>query len=307
VLKNSLYYAKILLFGEYGIIEDSMGLSIPFGSYKGALTFEEQNDLSNSSLKAFCQFLVNHPAHNFDTYLHLDLFEDDIQRGLSFKSSIPQGFGVGSSGALVAAIYDRYKKDIPDASSPTKEKLVNLKNLLGKMESHFHGKSSGLDPLICYFNLPVLQKSKTEMDMVGLPNTPKENKGAIFLLDSGKPSETQPMIHIFMQKMKEEGFRKMLKTQFKKYNDACIQALLNGNKTPLFYNLKKLSSLLLAHFKPMIPAHLHKIWKKGIETEKYFLKLCGSGGGGFVLGFTTDYEATKVELKDFKLEMVSSL
>ena len=30
MIKDSLYYAKILLFGEYGIIENSMGLSIPY-------------------------------------------------------------------------------------------------------------------------------------------------------------------------------------------------------------------------------------------------------------------------------------
>ena len=37
MLKESLYYSKILLFGEYGIIKDSKGLSIPYNSYKGGL------------------------------------------------------------------------------------------------------------------------------------------------------------------------------------------------------------------------------------------------------------------------------
>ena len=36
-MKGPLFYAKILLFGEYGIIKDSKGLAIPFNSYKGAL------------------------------------------------------------------------------------------------------------------------------------------------------------------------------------------------------------------------------------------------------------------------------
>ena len=38
MLKDSLFYAKILLFGEYGIINDSMGLSIPYNSFKGKLS-----------------------------------------------------------------------------------------------------------------------------------------------------------------------------------------------------------------------------------------------------------------------------
>ena len=36
-MKGPLFYSKILLFGEYGIIEDSRGLSIPYNFYKGAL------------------------------------------------------------------------------------------------------------------------------------------------------------------------------------------------------------------------------------------------------------------------------
>ena len=36
-MKGPLFYSKILLFGEYGIIKDSKGLSIPYNFYKGAL------------------------------------------------------------------------------------------------------------------------------------------------------------------------------------------------------------------------------------------------------------------------------
>ena len=36
-MKGPLFFAKILLFGEYGIIEDSKGLSIPYNFYRGAL------------------------------------------------------------------------------------------------------------------------------------------------------------------------------------------------------------------------------------------------------------------------------
>jgi hypothetical protein len=36
-MKGPLFYSKILLFGEYGIIRDSKGLSIPYNLYNGAL------------------------------------------------------------------------------------------------------------------------------------------------------------------------------------------------------------------------------------------------------------------------------
>lgn len=40
-MKGPLFYSKILLFGEYGIIEDSKGLSIPYNFYKGALKSDQ--------------------------------------------------------------------------------------------------------------------------------------------------------------------------------------------------------------------------------------------------------------------------
>ena len=64
-----------------------------------------------------------------------------------FDSSIPQGYGIGSSGALVASIYDQYALDkITVLENLTKEKLQHLKTVFAAMESFFHGKSSGLRP-----------------------------------------------------------------------------------------------------------------------------------------------------------------
>jgi mevalonate kinase len=37
------------------------------------------------------------------------------------------------------------------------------------------------------------------------------------------------------------------------------------------------------------------------------LKLCGSGGGGYILGFTRDYEQAKLQLKDYQLELVQRI
>ena len=36
----------------------------------------------------------------------------------------------------------------------------------------------------------------------------------------------------------------------------------------------------------MIPKLYREIWKKGLEDKTYFLKLCGAGGGGFLMGIT---------------------
>lgn len=305
-MKGPLFYAKILLFGEYGIIKDSKGLAIPYNSFQGALIISdevsEKTKFSNQKLKEFYHYLkdLNDP----DINLRLNDLLADLDKNMHFDSSIPQGYGVGSSGALVAAIYDKYADDkITVLENLTRHKLLKLKSVFAKMESFFHGRSSGLDPLNSYLSLPILINSKDNLEATGIPSQ-KKGKGAVFLLDSEMIGETQPMVNIFMNKMKNEGFRKMIDQDFARYTDNCIDDFLHGNVKSLFGNVKKLSKVVLKHFKPMIPDSFHQLWENGIESNDYYLKLCGSGGGGYILGFTKDFEKTKKLLQDYKLELV---
>ncbi|HNP31767.1 MAG TPA: mevalonate kinase [Flavobacterium sp.] len=309
-MKGPLFYSKILLFGEYGIIKDSKGLSIPYNFYNGALKVDENPSQeaikSNASLKKFVTYLeqLQTDQPNLVTF-NLEALKADVERGMYFDSSIPQGYGVGSSGALVAAIYDKYANHkITVLENLTREKLFQLKAIFSQMESFFHGKSSGLDPLNSYLSIPILINSKDNIEATGIPSQSATGKGAVFLLDSGIVGETAPMVNIFMENLKEEGFRKMLKTQFVKYTDACVENFLGGDIKSLFKNTKQLSKVVLNNFKPMIPEKFHGVWQRGIDTNDYYLKLCGSGGGGYILGFTEDLEKAKQSLKDYKLEVV---
>ncbi|MGX1023063.1 mevalonate kinase family protein [Psychroflexus sp. MBR-150] len=309
-MKGPLFYSKILLFGEYGIIKDSRGLSIPYNFYKGALKIDDlDSDLKTKSNRELSSY-VNHLEsihHKKDTPVKFDLesLKDDIGQGMYFDSSIPQGYGVGSSGALVAAIYDKYALEkITILENLNQTKLQKLKKIFAEMEAFFHGKSSGLDPLNSYLSLPILIKSKNNIEPAGIPSQTKVGKGAVFLLDTGKVGQTAPMVNIFMENMKQEGFRKMLKDKFIKHTDASVDSFLKGDINALFSNVKSLSKIVLENFKPMIPKHFHSLWEKGIETNAYYLKLCGSGGGGYMLGFTEDIEKAKKTLKDYKVEVV---
>ncbi|WP_299556923.1 mevalonate kinase [Seonamhaeicola sp.] len=306
-MKGPLFYSKILLFGEYGIIKDSKGLSIPYSFYNGALKTDENPSeeaiRSNEGLRKFTAYLETIDADlvTFD----LASLKTHVEAGMYFDSSIPQGYGVGSSGALVAAIYDKYAQDkITVLENLTRDKLLRLKSIFSAMESFFHGKSSGLDPLNSYLSIPILINSKDNIEATGIPSQKTEGKGAVFLLDSGIIGETAPMISIFMENMKQEGFRNMLKDQFIKHTDACVEDFLKGDIKSLFTNTKQLSKVVLNHFKPMIPKQFHDLWKRGIETNDYYLKLCGSGGGGYILGFTEDIQKAKQALSNYKLEVV---
>lgn len=306
-MKAPLFYSKILLFGEYGIIKNSKGLSIPYNFYKGGLKIGDINSnsakRSNQSLCLFRNYLKQIDA--LIVVFDFKKMNRDLLEGMYFDSTIPQGYGVGSSGALVAAFYDRYAVNkYTILENLTRDKILKLKNIFSNMESYFHGKSSGLDPLNSYLSLPILIHSKNEIETTGIPLQSSKGKGAVFLLDSGESSETAPMVDIFFKSMKNKNFNKMIREDFIKTTDSCVDNFLAGDFKSLFSDTKKLSQIVFENFKPMIPQNFHKIWKTGIESNDYFLKLCGSGGGGYILGFSEDFEKAKSALKNYKLEVV---
>ena len=244
-MTNPLFYAKILLFGEYGIIEDSQGLTLPYSFYKGTLKFSDlESDFekkSNLSLEKYSNYLLDLELPE-EYKLDVHSFKNDIAKGLFFDSNIPQGYGVGSSGALVAAIFEKYSftKREPDAIS--KNELKDLKMIFGQLESYFHGKSSGIDPLICFMNLPILIESKGSVDKVSIP-AEELGKGAIFLIDSGTIGETGPMIQIFFEKLKNEGFRKTLKEDRFPFLQIRFVSL---KETPMLSSVKGLVEISIA-------------------------------------------------------------
>ena len=46
-------------------------------------------------------------------------------------------------------------------------------------------------------------------------------------------------------------------------------------------------------FPEAIPLSFKNIWLEGLAGNDYKLKLCGAGGGGFILGFTKNLNLTK--------------
>src|SRR5690606_11283950 len=123
----------------------------------GHLTFRRDNTSTiDSELKAFSLFIKQLIDNNqLNCQFDITSFEFDISQGLFFDSTIPQGYGVGSSGALVAAIFDRYEQENHSTLDINK-----LKKIFSQMEYHFHGASSGVDPLISYLNSPILIRNK---------------------------------------------------------------------------------------------------------------------------------------------------
>jgi|TARA_B100001094_G_C18137039_1_gene775710 mevalonate kinase len=305
-MSSSLFYSKILLFGEYGILKNSRGISIPYHMYKGFLSLGDISNIkvkkSNDILIDFYKYLNSNTIKN---KFNLKQFYSDIQSGLYFESSIPIGYGIGSSGALVAALYDKYFiKKVSILKNIETKNFFLLKNTFSIMESFFHGESSGLDPLNSYLNSPILINSKKEI--INIKTLPENNNGnwGFFLIDSGISSNTENSVGQFLKAMKNKSFEKVFEDKFIDLNDKCVEFFIKGNYKNLEINIKKLSRIVFDNFKMVIPNKFYKVWERGLKSENYFLKLCGSGGGGFILGFSKDLKKTELLLNKYNFKIV---
>lgn len=315
---SDIYYGKIILFGEYGIIFDSMALTIPFTHFHGELSFNNRFNSykytdydfannSNSQLEAYSSYLRRLKSEGvLDVEINFDALIKDLDNGLYFESSIPQGFGLGSSGALVASLYNKYAINrIQGGRSVTKKEILHLKNIFSKMESFFHGKSSGIDPLNSYIQFPLLIKSKSDIETVGIPRNKINGNSAIFLINTGKPGKTEPVVNLFLENCKDPDYYRIITDQFIPLNNNCIENLIDGELEPFFSNLHQLSELQYNFFRDMIPEDFLEVWKEGLDGADFRMKLCGSGGGGYLLGFTENLPKTQAHFASKNMELVT--
>ncbi|HEY9113291.1 MAG TPA: hypothetical protein VIN10_01240 [Bacteroidales bacterium] len=308
------FNSKILLFGEYSILCGSMALSVPFEKFKGLLCFPEKEPLSandkisNEQIKEFLEFIKilnqeNQLQWEFDTWR----LSKDVEAGLLFKSNIPIGYGLGSSGALVAALCNTYCESVPGSKEISSEKLQEMKSFFSILESFFHGKSSGLDPLVSFLNQAVLVSGNNKIEAYLNDREDDERGGAVFLIDSGKSGKTQDLVNDFRKKCEIDSFKKNLENHLIPSVNSAILSFKASDKGKLFSEIEKISEFQLNNFSRMVPDSVTKIWQEGLNGKRYFLKLCGSGGGGMMLGFTTDFAEVKMQLSDFKPIRVQNL
>ena len=264
------YHGKLLLFGEYTILRGSQGLALPLALFSGFWS-KEGADPVPGALNKIADFLAE---NTFPFELDINLFRKEITDGWHFTSDIPFGYGAGSSGALTAGIYDRYVKK-------KTEDLSQLKKELGLIEGFFHGASSGIDPLICYLDQSILLRGKKEVEIVkDIP----DHRGSFFLIDTGISRKTAPLVNIFLEKSKDKNYRDRCDAVLIPAVDEAIAAFFASDQESLFEQWHEISFFQYKYFQEMIPEAFRQVWLEGLAGGDYKLKLCGAGGGGFILG-----------------------
>ncbi|MDH3648164.1 MAG: hypothetical protein OEQ53_00690 [Saprospiraceae bacterium] len=281
-MKDRIYASKVLLFGEYTVMDGGSALSIPYSHFYGQWLqdlFERTNEWG-----PFLNY-VSKKRSKLCTPVDLNFFRSKLEQGWNFSLNIPVGKGLGSSGAICAAFLDTFLQK-PSVS-------IELQRDLAIIESFYHGKSSGLDALVSLINEPI----RSDRGEIAVVNMPGKIKDCIYLLDSNVSRSTRAYVDQFQEKQKSlrsSSFADALAG----LSSLAIEHFLAGNS--VWQIVQEISSLQLEHMDYLIPISIRPLWNLGLRGSKFRLKLCGAGGGGFMLVFAEVPLATR-SLEGFRL------
>lgn len=269
-IKN--YPSKIILFGEYTVLMGSHVLAIPYDKY--AASWQYGHTFPHCEfIDHVVKILEKHTELTFNQLAWQDFYDNQGY----LDSSIPNGYGLGSSGTVVAAFFDTFI----DAPLYYKQDTAILLKLFGEMESFFHGNSSGIDPLLSYIQKPLLYHDKAVKILESTPTLLHFQ-----LIDSGSKRYMEKLVAKFVENLEMPAF-KLAMDSLKNANNEAIEALIQGNSTLLKKYIHFISELQYQHLKYLIPEHMHQAWYEALQNDGPKFKLCGAGGGGFYMKIDT--------------------
>lgn len=284
------FYSKILLFGEYTVIDGSAAVAVPYNKYGGS--WSQTPNLNENGIEKLKKYLSAEYYAGRVENIDFDTLERDMNNGLSFNSSIPTGYGLGSSGSLSAAFFHKYFKKTDLYT------LAQLKETLALIESCFHGNSSGIDPLVSYLNLPVLSHPDGDIELIDANRD--SFLSDMFIVDTGKSRETAPLVEAYKHTKKvHEGFANET-TKLANLTDQLITTYILGDREEYSVRFKEFSEKQLEVLYFLVDDKYQKLWKEGLETDAFYMKLCGAGGGGCMLVHVKDKNKSETILKEEK-------
>jgi len=256
------YPAKVLLFGEHTVVLGGDALAIPFSKYKCHW------DTSNMHIEFWWQDFIDYLKLECLDFLLVERL-DGIRDVTPLTWDIPIGYGLGSSGAITAAIYDY-------ANVAVEEDYGQLQALLGKMESYFHGKSSGYDPLISFAKTGVHKSGSNRSSW----SYDLGDQLHCYLLDSGTPRSGKDLIQEFGKRAEANP---QVHQDILKLNNQIIQSIVGDASKLDFEKLNQLSHMQYEYMDYMLVDSVNKVWEESLSNDEVAIKICGAGGGGFYL------------------------
>ncbi len=259
------YPSKVLLFGEYTVLMGSAALAVPYRGFSMGWSQQGQRPPGGDAF-------IEHLRHIAGTlHFPLDVRRMDAMRaeGWHLQSNIPVGQGLGSSAALCAAAYELL-------ADPDLAQLAAVTGDLATMESHFHGRSSGIDALVSLSGQPVLFDQSQPQLLVG----GAMQDARLFLIGTETQRSTAPLVKWFKAQLVDPEFARSM-MRLKDLTQDCVDAYRSGQT--LFEQVKSISRLQFESLQVLIPASMRTWWAETLTTDDLAMKLCGAGGGGYFL------------------------
>jgi mevalonate kinase len=274
---SRIYPSKLLLFGEYTVLNGSQALAIPLDLWSGTWKqFGRTTLAEDSPLYAYVSWLQSHDLISAASAAHM---LSDAEEGWTYEANIPVGYGLGSSGAFVAALYDRY---ITKENSATPASALSM---LAKMESYFHGSSSGMDPMVSYSGQAVLRNDRGQYQNIQDPGWPEGF--SIYLLDSKAGRSTGPLVHLYKAMLTDHDIRIKIEHELVPMVEHAIHGYLAGAGTLLEQYISVIGQFQREYFSMMIPDPVKDLWDELMEIPGVYVKFCGAGGGGYFMVIST--------------------
>ena len=272
---------KILIFGEYLVLDHHIGLATPLTSTYCSLHNQQAQKpkvLEGISIRELMDNWISYCVKHRLNFLDLKRWQNDIKHTLSIDSNIPIGYGLGSSGAVTACIYDQYGECIKDQ--------IETRLRLAKMESFFHGSSSGIDPWVSYSKQSWLFQGN-ELHAVDEDKI-RDFTSKCVLIDSGIARNTKLLVERFqVERKRMKGWQEMVEV-----SNALAKSFLHPTTSiNIQESIHRLSSLQRKNMSWLIPKNIQVLWDQVLASGNA-MKLCGAGGGGYFLLYDPERKCT---------------
>lgn len=298
------YHAKLMLAGEYGVISGGEALTVPLINFGAKLArtpgvntpFNDRIAASVDSIRNLVTYINALPRNSFFAAPDTKAIEGLLKKGYYIESDIPEGYGIGSSGAVSALIYDQF------FSSNEALTMQQQQRDLAALESCFHGRSSGVDAMTCYTGHALHFLSDGTIWSVESDPLHADHGYRFFLVDSGSVFDTGPLVGQYLHQMKDPEYSNMIREDYLPLISKFIDSMTGSSGADPALIFRAISDLQWNHFRQMIPEKMEDAWIDGQVSNAYYLKLNGSGGG-FMLGIAHKNAIETVEqmLADFKV------
>lgn len=283
------YHSKVILLGEYSIIHDGEILAVPLNLHSARWEHEKPTVTRQNRLN----YILDYLKDQNNTVIDIERLAEAIHEGFFLKSTIPSGYGLGSSGAITAAIYDvfAYEDAKKNIASEIKQDLIDI-------ESCFHGVSSGIDPLVVYLDQCI------HIDTEGIRVIEESlDLSHYFIIDTQQGRKTAPLVEQYLCKAQKDSFLEAIE-DYKSIVSTAIHCQINSDFKGLNESIASISQWQYEHLDFAILEDYQNLWRSTLDQEDISIKLCGAGGGGYILGYALDVDRAISILGDYKVKKI---